>query len=396
MGYECIPQANMKKLTGICNQIAEITNISMNQQSPYVGKSAFAHKAGMHIDAVLKNPFAYEHIEPETVGNTRVFLMSEVAGRATIIEKINRFAPQIKKNDKIVEKIIARMKELEKQGYQFEGADGSFELMVRKVMGQYQPFFKLHYYTTNGSNPRPEEGVCCCSQTKVEVDGKIEITAGEGDGPVNALDIALRKALEKFYPLVSQIRLVDYKVRVLDTKAATAAKVRVIIESTDGQMNWTTVGVSADLIEASWIALSDSFEYSKAAIFMVFTLLAIVPMTALGVSQFSQEVVDVEFLDDEVHIQAQVFNYHFKYESIEDLDIDPEFDKGKRIAGYGTPTICSGTFKNDVFGSYKLASYTQVKPCIFFLYEGKYYAFNQGSDELTQQAYEQLLSHAKG
>ena len=261
MGYECIPAKNMKKLTAICNQIAEITNISMNQQSPYVGKSAFAHKAGMHIDAVLKNPFAYEHIEPETVGNTRVFLMSEVAGRATIIEKINRFAPQIKKDDKIVEKIIARMKELEKQGYQFEGADGSFELMVRKVLGQYQPFFKLHYYTTNGSNPRPEEGVCCCAQVKVEVEGQIEITAGEGDGPVNALDIALRKALEKFYPLVSQIRLVDFKVRVLDGQAATAAKVRVIIESTDGQMNWTTVGVSADLIEASWIALSDSFEY---------------------------------------------------------------------------------------------------------------------------------------
>ena len=135
---------------------------------------------------------------------------------------------------------------------------------------------------------------------------------------------------------------------------------------------------------------------SKAAIFMVFTLLAIVPMTALGVSQFSQEVVDVEFLDDEIHIQAPMFNYHFKYESIENLDIDPEFDKGKRIAGYGTPTICSGTFKNDAFGSYKLASYTQVKPCIFFLYEGKYYAFNQGSNELTQQAYEQLLSHIKG
>ncbi|MCR4900695.1 MAG: citramalate synthase [Treponema sp.] len=261
LGYECIPPQNMKKLTAICNQIAEITNISMPPQSPYVGKSAFAHKAGMHIDAVLKNPFAYEHIEPEVVGNNRVFLMSEVAGRATIIEKINRFAPQIQKKDAVVDKILERMKELEQQGYQFEGADGSFELMVRKVLGQYQPFFKLHYYTTNGSNPRPEEGVCCCAQTKVEVDGQIEITAGEGDGPVNALDIALRKALEKFYPLVSQIRLVDFKVRVLDGQAATAAKVRVIIESTDGQISWSTVGVSADLIEASWIALSDSFEY---------------------------------------------------------------------------------------------------------------------------------------
>ena len=261
MGYECIPSGNMKKLTSICKRIAEITNISFNQQSPYVGKAAFAHKAGMHIDAVLKNPFAYEHIEPETVGNTRVFLMSEVAGRATVIEKINRFAPHIKKDDEIVDKIMEQMKNLELQGYQFEGADGSFELMVRKILGQYQPFFKLHYYTTSGSNPRPEEGVCCCAQTKVEVDGQIEITAGEGDGPVNALDIALRKALEKFYPLVSQIRLVDYKVRVLDGQSATAAKVRVIIESTDGQISWTTIGVSADLIEASWIALSDSFEY---------------------------------------------------------------------------------------------------------------------------------------
>lgn len=261
MGYECIPPENMKNLTDICKEVAEITNIRLNKQSPYVGKSAFAHKAGMHIDAVLKNPYAYEHIEPDVVGNTRVFLMSEVAGRATIIEKIHKFAPEIKKSDKIVDKIIGRMKELEKQGYQFEGADGSFELLVYKVLGKYQPFYKLHYYNTTGTNPRPEEGVCCCAQIKVEVDGKIEINAGEGDGPVNALDIALRKALEKFYPIVSKIRLVDYKVRVLDGESATAAKVRVIIESTDGQHTWTTVGVSCDVIEASWIALSDSFDY---------------------------------------------------------------------------------------------------------------------------------------
>ena len=261
MGYECIPPENMKDLTAICNKISEITNVSMNSQSPFVGKSAFAHKAGMHIDAVLKNPCAYEHIPPETVGNSRVFLMSEVAGRSTIVEKIQKFAPTLKKTDELVDKIIKRMKELEFEGYQFEGADGSFELMVRKQLGQYQPFFKLHYYQTNGSNPRPEEGVCCCAQLKVEVDGQIEITAGEGDGPVNALDIALRKALEKFYPLVAQIRLIDFKVRVIDGKSATAAKVRVIIESTDGSANWTTVGVSADLIEASWIALCDSFEY---------------------------------------------------------------------------------------------------------------------------------------
>lgn len=258
---ECIPPENMKNLTSVCKRVAEITNISMDSKAPYVGTSAFAHKAGMHIDAVLKNPFAYEHITPETVGNSRVFLMSEVAGRSSILEKIQKFEPQIKKTNPVIDEIVSKVKELEANGYQFEGADGSFELMVRKLLGKYNPFFKLHYYITTGSNPRPEEGVCSCAQIKVEVDNKIEITAGEGDGPVNALDIALRKALEKFYPVVSKFRLVDYKVRVLDSKSATASKVRVIIESTDGETSWTTVGVSADVIEASWIALVDSFEY---------------------------------------------------------------------------------------------------------------------------------------
>lgn len=261
MDCECIPPENIKNLTSICKRISELTNVSMNVQLPYVGSNAFAHKAGMHIDAVLKNPFAYEHITPETVGNSRVFLMSEVAGRSTILEKIKKIAPEVKRNDSVVDEIVSKVKALEADGYQFEGADGSFELMVYKLLGKYKPFFKLHYYITTGSNPRPEEGVCSCAQIKVEVDKKIEITAGEGDGPVNALDIALRKALEKFYPIVANFRLVDYKVRVLDSKSATASKVRVIIESTDGNTSWTTVGVSADVIEASWIALVDSFEY---------------------------------------------------------------------------------------------------------------------------------------
>lgn len=261
MDYQCVPSEKMKNLTSICKRVAEITNISMNSQMPFVGSSAFAHKAGMHIDAVLKNPMAYEHISPEVVGNSRVFLMSEVAGRSTVIEKIQKFAPEIKKTDEVVSDIIQQVKNLEAKGYQFEGADGSFELLVKKITGKYSPFFKLHYYQTTGSNPRPEEGVCCCAQLKVEVDGQIEITAGEGDGPVNALDIALRKALEKFYPVVSKFRLEDYKVRVVDGKSATAAKVRVIIESSDGESSWTTIGVSCDVIEASWIALVDSFEY---------------------------------------------------------------------------------------------------------------------------------------
>ncbi len=261
MRFSCIPDEKLKMLTPVTRRVAEITNIAVNPQLPYVGGNAFAHKAGMHIDAVLKNPAAYEHIEPEAVGNGRVFLMSEVAGRATIIEKIQKIDPSITKDSPVVSEIMKRMKQLEFEGYQFEGADGSFELLARKIIGRYQPFFKLHYYQTNGVNPRPEEGVCACAQIKVEVDGQIEVTAGEGDGPVNALDIALRKALLRFYPNVSQIRLTDYKVRVLDGKSATASRVRVLIETTDGEKSWTTVGVSSDVMEASWLALCDSFEY---------------------------------------------------------------------------------------------------------------------------------------
>ena len=261
LGYKCIEDEKMKSLTSIAKRVAEITNIALDPQLPFVGGAAFSHKAGMHIDAVLKNPEAYEHISPDSVGNERVFLMSEVAGRSTIIEKIQKIDPSITKSSPQVAELVAKMKELEFEGYQFEGADGSFELLARKVIGRYKPFFTLHYYQTNGVNPRPEEGVCACAQIKVEVEGQIEVTAGEGDGPVNALDIALRKALSRFYPAVNQIRLTDYKVRVLDGKSATAAKVRVLIESSDGKSTWTTVGVSCDVMEASWLALCDSFEY---------------------------------------------------------------------------------------------------------------------------------------
>ncbi len=261
MGYECIPSENMKNLTTIAKRVAEITNISLNPELPYVGSYAFAHKAGMHIDAVLKSTAAYEHIKPELVGNERKFLMSEVAGRSMIIEKIQKFDKTIQKDNPIVADIVKKVKEMEFHGYQFEGADGSFELLVRKIIGKYQPFFKLHYYQTNGINPRIEEGVNACAQIKVEVDNQVEVTAGEGDGPVNALDIALRKALSRFYPTVEYIRLIDYKVRVLDGKSATASRVRVLIESSDGKDSWTTIGVSEDVMEASWLALVDSFEY---------------------------------------------------------------------------------------------------------------------------------------
>ena len=252
-GMKCLPEGKIAELTPTVRRLAEIANISLDSSMPYVGTNAFAHKAGMHIDAVMKNPFAYEHIPPESVGNERVFLMSEVAGRSLIIEKIRKFDTNITKSSPVVSEIVAKVKQLEHDGYKFEGADGSFELLVRKIIGKYQPFFKLHYYKTMGEQSMHNGAACSFAQ--------IEITAGEGAGPVHALDTALRKALERFYPNVSMIRLTDYKVRVLDSQSATASKVRVLIESSDSMEDWTTVGVSTDIIEASWLALVDSIEY---------------------------------------------------------------------------------------------------------------------------------------
>ncbi|MCR5123590.1 MAG: citramalate synthase [Treponema sp.] len=257
---QCIA-GELTNLTPICKRVAEITNIALDAGMPYVGASAFAHKAGMHIDAVIKNPFAYEHVTPDSVGNERVFLMSEVAGRSMIIEKVQKFDKSITKTSPIVQDIVKKVKDLEHEGYQFEGADASFEILVRKEIGKYQPFFNLHYYKTSGEFPRFADDQSAFAQVKLDVDGKSVVTAGEGDGPVNAMDVALRKALEEFYPAVSQIRLTDYKVRVLDGKSATASRVRVLIESSDGKDSWATMGVAGDVIEASYIALVDSFEY---------------------------------------------------------------------------------------------------------------------------------------
>lgn len=261
MDCECIPQENLKNLTPICKRVAEITNIALESGMPYVGGSAFAHKAGMHIDAVIKNPFAYEHVTPESVGNERVFLMSEVAGKSMIVEKVQKFDKTLNKSSPVVADIVKKVKELEHEGYQFEGADASFEILVRKQIGKYQPFFNLHYYKTSGEFPRFADDQSAFAQVKLDVEGKSVVTAGEGDGPVNAMDVALRKALEEFYPNVAQIHLTDYKVRVLDGKSATASKVRVLIESSDGTDSWTTMGVSSDVMEASYLALVDSFEY---------------------------------------------------------------------------------------------------------------------------------------
>ncbi len=260
-GYECISPEQMKNLTVACRKVAEISNVSLARSMPYVGKSAFAHKAGMHIDGVSKASGSFEHVSPDSVGNARRFLMSEVAGRSTIMEKVHRVDPTVTKDNPVTAQIVAKIKELEYMGYQFEGAEASFELMVRKALGAYKPFFTLEKFKTIGEQVSGEDFSPATAVVKVSVDGKSEICAAEGNGPVNALDVALRNALERFYPSLSEHSLTDYKVRILDSRDTSSAKTRVLLESGDGRDVWTTVGVSRDIIEASLIALKDAIEY---------------------------------------------------------------------------------------------------------------------------------------
>jgi 2-isopropylmalate synthase len=259
MGMECIPAEALRDLTPSSRRIAEIANLGLPDELPYVGRKAFAHKAGMHVDGVLKDSTSFEHVPPDSVGNSRRVLLSEVAGRSSIVDRIKKVEPAVDRDSPVVAELLSKLKELEQEGYQFEGAEGSFDLLVRKALGKYKPLFTLERFRIIGERPANDEG--SQAMIKIVVDGQTELTAAEGDGPVNALDRALRKALERFYPSLKSMRLTDFKVRVLDGSDATAAKVRVLIESTDGKDIWTTVGVSTDIIEASWRALVDSVEY---------------------------------------------------------------------------------------------------------------------------------------
>jgi len=260
LGYTCIPETCLPDLTSAVRRVAEIANLGLPDDLPFVGRKAFAHKAGMHMDGVRKCSVSFEHVSPESVGNTRRFLISEIAGRSAVLERIRKLDASIAKSDEVVETVVARLKQLENEGYQFEGADGSFELLIRKALGIYEPLFTLEHFRILGERPAKEDAGAA-AMIKIRVGGLVEFTGAEGDGPINALDCGLRKALDRFYPTLNEARLTDYKVRVLDGTAATASKVRVLIESTDGREVWTTVGVSTDIIEASWIALVDSIEY---------------------------------------------------------------------------------------------------------------------------------------
>jgi 2-isopropylmalate synthase len=260
LGYECIPPQCLEQLVSVARSVSEIANMPQNEKAAYVGADAFAHKGGMHIDAVVKNPHSYEHVNPELVGNSRRMLMSEVAGRSTLLARINAVDPRLSRDSPETRRIMSKLKELEHEGYQFEAAESSFELVVRKMLGRYTPFFELVEFKVIVNEPCVNE-MNSSVIIKVRVGEQEVLTVAEGDGPVNALDRAARKALERLYPAIGEIRLTDYKVRVLDSDKASAAKVRVLVESTDGREHWTTIGVSTDIIDASWRALVDAIEY---------------------------------------------------------------------------------------------------------------------------------------
>ena len=260
LGLSCIPQEELLHLTQRAKELAAIANMDLPGCMPYVGENAFAHKAGMHAAGVLKSPRSFEHVDPYLVGNARRFPASEISGRAVVLEKIKEMFPSVGVDSQEARSLLQELKELESRGYQFEGADASFQLLVRKRLRPFPPFFEfLYYHIYTDYSDGADRGAS--ATVKVRVGGEIQLMAGEGNGPVNALDQALRKALEIFYPVLSQVKLTDYKVRVLDSKDATAAGVRVLITSTDGEDTFTTVGVSGDVVAASWKALEDSMEY---------------------------------------------------------------------------------------------------------------------------------------
>lgn len=261
LGYRCLPDENLRKLRDVSRFVNEIANLRHFKRQPFVGDSAFAHKAGVHVSAILKNPETYEHIRPELIGNSQRVLLSDLAGKSNIIRKAQEFGIKIDPDSPELKDLLSTLKELENQGFQFEAAEASFELLMKKHLGLYRKFFDLLGFRVIVEKRKDGTESFSEATIMVRVAGHIEHTAATGDGPVNALDNALRKALERFYPALKNVRLHDYKVRVLQPGKGTAAKVRVLIESGDEEERWGTVGVSENIIEASWQALVDSIEY---------------------------------------------------------------------------------------------------------------------------------------
>jgi 2-isopropylmalate synthase len=253
--------ANLNKLTETSRYVTELANMAHNPYQPYVGEAAFAHKGGIHVSAVKKNPITYEHVEPEKIGNSRRILISDQSGRSNVLHKAKQFGIDLDSSDPAITGILSRLKELEKQGYQYEGAEASFELLMRKALGTCKDYFTLHSFRVISQKTDIDVAPQDEATIRIGVGGEMVHTAALGEGPVNALDKALRKALTRFYPALSEMELMDFKVRVLASEHGTGARVRVLILSSDQQSEWGTVGVSHDIIEASWQALVDSVTY---------------------------------------------------------------------------------------------------------------------------------------
>lgn len=256
--HNCVPKLTL--LTETARYVAEISNLPLDSHMPYVGTAAFAHKGGMHADGVSKYAGSFEQVTPESVGNARDFLLSEMSGRASVMMKLADIAPLLKKDSDETRNIIGKIKALEHEGFQFEAAGASFEMLVRRELGTFTPHFEICDYKIISSQNSASGFGLASAMVKIRVGERFAITADEGDGPVNAIDKALRKALKEFYPSLN-MTLTDYKVRVIDEGSSTAATTRVLIESTDGAETWTTVGASKDIIAASMIALCDAIEY---------------------------------------------------------------------------------------------------------------------------------------
>ncbi|HRR06619.1 MAG TPA: citramalate synthase [Victivallales bacterium] len=261
LGLHCIGTEKLKHLKNLSDFVFEVANLPPDKRLPYVGESAFAHKGGMHVNAVNKNPKTFEHIDPELVGNKRRILISDLSGKSNIFMKIAEHNLNLNEKSPEISEILMTLKKMENEGYEFEAADASFHILAQKVLKKHKPFFELDGFRVIVE--KRSKGEKCISEAtiKLNVKGEKELTAAEGDGPVNALDHALRKALIRFYPEIEKVHLSDFKVRIIDGKDGTASKIRVLIESSDGKESWGTVGVSENIIEASWEALVDSVEY---------------------------------------------------------------------------------------------------------------------------------------
>ncbi|MCC3439562.1 MAG: citramalate synthase [Microcoleus sp. PH2017_40_RAT_O_B] len=259
LGYDCIQDEQLAKLTQVSRSVSEIVNLAPDDHAPFVGLSAFAHKGGIHVSAVEKNPLTYEHLEPEKIGNIRRIVISDQSGLSNVLAKAKTFGIELDRKNPACRQILEKLKDLESQGYQFEGAEASFELLMREALEKRQRWFEIHGFQVHCD--KVGEDCTALATVKLSVNGTIILECAEGNGPVSALDAALRKALVNFYPAIAHFYLTDYKVRILDSGAGTSAKTRVFVEFSNGQDRWTTVGVSGNILDASCQAVVEGLEY---------------------------------------------------------------------------------------------------------------------------------------